>query len=253
MSRLAFLLLLLLATGSTAFAQETSPALCLGYNPETKTWGQAGVSPYSFSEPTECPENYAMVGVRRPLGSYRSPKFTPIMGDCCPLPVGVLLPEKFLHSEQCPENSIVTGARFNPPFESCVGKDPGCMERWQKVETELICTKIDSTRYALAEVRAGIRWGMGYNFSEMTRPQLLRQTLPAGLREGIGRFSRIGWRLEGCVGDPPGSFLVGRSGKRCHEFQFRTLLDSETKQPVKTFPDCRRVADPLDPQTLCLE
>ncbi len=264
MHKLALVMLLLVAASGSTFAQEASsrdtaitqtqgPGLCLGYNPETKSWGQAGVSPFSFGEPTECPANHAMVGVRRPLGNYRAAKFIPVMGDCCPLPTGVLRPEKSTHLGQCPENSVVTGARLSQDIEACISDDQGCLDRWQEIETELVCTQIDTTRYLLSSPRAGIRWGKGYNFSELAQHQILRRYLPPGLREGIGRYSRIGWRLEGCVGDPPGSLLTGRSGRRCHDFQFKSLLDTKSNLPVESFANCRRVSDPLDPLAQCLQ
>lgn len=256
LQRIFFALLLLsisILLSSAAAAEEYMGQLCLGFHPESKSWGQVGVFPFTNPSFTHCPENYAMVSSNRPHGAASKSHYVPVLGDCCPLPPDALTDEVRFEERECPEGFVVTGAQLAEPIAACDSAEASCQKAWEVAVTVLRCTKINEQKYTLGPPIPGALVSFGYNFSDMGQHHLTRLQIPVGLRYAVGRFARIGWTLESCVGQIPGSLLQGRTSKRCATFSFRELLHRDTLQtPVRLFPQCRRIKDPLDPATECV-
>ena len=202
-----------------------------------------------------CPTGFAYYGATPPGGLRRPAAAVPVFGSCCPLPSSdILLKEQVEVFEQCPEQYIATGFRLG---EDCTripllqyglcGEGKG---------HKLLCTKVNTARYQLGEIRNGFFWGVSSKRWHESK-FISKQTISAGLRFGLGRVSKYFWRESGCVGDPPGSLLVGKVSKRCRGLLFRELQyrgqsgDPKQGEAVTMFPACDEISDRFEENVFC--
>lgn len=202
----------------------SDPSLCVGYDPEQRTWGIKGHSQGGVIGPN-CPTGQAFMGTTLSGGKIRPGEQVPIQGFCCPLPEGSLTEEHSFSSTICPEGSVATGTG---PAES---KEENFAEPYL-----LRCTKLRLDRFTLGPPQNGARVAASDEFFKATVqelfPTLIEEngrltpwdSLPVNLRYGLGRLSLNEWLPEFCVGIPPGSLLVGKTGKGCRYRIFREIL-----------------------------
>ena len=205
----------------------TDPSLCVGYDPEQRTWGIKGHSQGGVIGPN-CPSGQAFIGTRVSAGNIRTGEEVAIQGFCCPLPEGSLTEEHSFSSTICPEGSVATGT----------GPDEAKRENFASPYL-LRCTKLQLNRVRLGPPRNGARVATSEEFFKATIqglfPTLLEEnetltawdSLPMNLRYGLGRLSLNEWVPEFCVGVPPGSVLVGKTGKECRSRLFREILPAK--------------------------
>ena len=213
------------------------PYVCLGFNPgdPLSLWRRKA---------SECPEGHALMGVSLPKDNSRWAQSSVPRWVCCPLPSDdILQAESALGQPDCPENTVAVGA---DPGWDC----PSCPQR-------LICKKINTARYALGKVTAGVYWGAG-RFRERNTNQVLRSDVPATFRFALGRTGLNTWDEDGCIGYPWGSLLTRMSDARsCDGANFRTLLrrssqsSGEHPSTVQMFPDCQDIDDEKSPLGRC--
>ena len=243
------LLCIFLYLGAPALLGAEEPAAeperpCLGYDPVRGLWegiGDGGVLAAA------CPPDHAVFSVVHPFGSEKKPTDRPLYASCCPLPPGILSGETVVAEERCPEGSVVIGQSI---------------ERLKTVGTSsyrLLCGVLGQS-YALGVTELGSEvsteqkhLGEIIDRARGTQPRRIPWTrTPVGFRYAIGRRGRIRWSYPSCISFPFEGVLVGRSGKRCFEHQFARIVDRTSGQPVKLFPACDRVSDPLDPSATCI-
>lgn len=197
------------------FPSGASPASCLG---------PYDVTVQSAAAVQTCPPNTAFYGIDDPAGIAGPGSKISVSGVCCPLPThDVLTEEVSFAPEQCPDQWIATGVKRT-------GAD----------ELSLRCTKINTARYRLAPGRPGAYWGHG-DAGWKGAERIEWDNIPASIREAQGH-ERAGWHdVDGCVGYPWGSMLVGRSTKYCAGMTFRQLTftgqgsDPAPGTPVRMF------------------
>ena len=218
--------------------KDLQPKLCTGITPNG--WGPV--------RSTDCPAHHAFYSqCCRPGGisAYAGGEKTPLAGVCCPLPgTDILLSDEpaVIAKERCPENYIVTG-----------GRSPECLDCGHT----LICSKINTERYQLAEARAGIAWGT--NSSHWKIPTLItRAEIPLAIRYGVGREGRYQFAIYGCISRKPGSLFVGKHSKHCRDYFFRELQFAGSKgdpprgTSVPMYPECQMLSDPFEKDVRCV-
>ena len=170
----------------------------------------------------------------------------PFVADCCALPADDILTQTVVNADtECPPEHIATGSALY------TDKCPACPR-------PLRCTKINTVRYQLGPPQPGAYWGFGTTFwRNTTRYQ--RSELPAAIRYAVGRHDRFDYRAQGCIGEPFGSLLTARTGRRTcaalkfAELQYRGLPgDPPRGTPVKMFPDCSAVLNYTSPEPQCV-
>ena len=237
------------------------PKVCVGYNPETDTFGRIGAEDYPWQFGF-CPHGYAMVATARVLKPDRVAKELPGAGDCCPLPEDALTDEHKIEVERCPDGYVVTGSMgfgiFN--LDECTQnrRSAECDKLPYLNTYYLRCTKINPGRYQLGPSASGIDWGWNHNVSGRWVAHITRMQIPAGLRYAVGRISTMRWAVEGCIGDPIGSLFVEKVSRRCDGYKFSQLQyrgvsgDPAGGTPVQIFPDCTSIDDRLSRDPRCL-
>lgn len=214
-------------TNYLASDRPNGPYICTGYSPASQThkWGRQGDT---------CPPSHAVIELDdNRFGAGIT---------CCPLPEPDILrgETEWLEARECPENTVLTGARLS---ES--GHGP----------TFVGCTPIDTTRYRLGPRRPGRQWGTGLS-SKGFRFGIARSELPLALQPGLGRASYNRWDIDGCVGDPPGSIAVSPLNQDCKKTVFRSLerlTGDGSAVPVRMFPSCVELDNMFDPEGGCRE
>lgn len=243
------ILTLILGACSRAHAEPSAVGVpvCNGYNPETNAWGDVG----SLTDGDNlCPTGYAIMSFAFYGGGAESPAQVRANGTCCKLPDGVLTDSHQFAFADCPEDYVATGTRVQ---ETGTGRGIGIHS--------LRCTKIDTTRYKLANVRPGVRMGMAIEYLGQMWERLKggntelipRSSVPIAFRYALLRRSFSEWAYNGCLGYPFGSLLVGKHTKRCSGTRFKQLLDRTTNNPIQIFPPCKRIDDPFAKVTRCIE
>ena len=236
------------------------PRVCVGYNPETMTWGQIGTidQPIGFGY---CPHGYGIMGTTRVSSPDREGAKVHVMGDCCPLPEDALLDEHSLQLERCPKDSIATGAvtaSILEHGECLLPAAPASCAALPKLQRQYMrCTKL-SSRYQLGDPQPGVSWGWNRHLSGNFGARVVKTAIPIGLRHGIGRMEKHRWQLEGCIGSPSGSLLVAKESRRCWGNFFAQLqYAGETNDPprgtaVQVIPECTTVTDRDSSDAACV-
>lgn len=232
------------------------PRVCISFDPVTREWGRVGSFVTTWGG--RCAPGFAFMAVIVPPGPQRDGSLIPVVGDCCPLPEGVLTGEEMEVDEECPEGWVGAGGRTEPHDESV---------SWYAVRHYMLCRKIDSRRFILGPPTGGRMVGTALELA----PELLaksrgvntsvihRSSIPPALRFGIARLSRWAWTDAACMGLPFGSLLTAKVGATCDQQLFRELQyagiagDPPRGTPVAVIPSCTSLADPLDPATDCAD
>lgn len=234
------------------------PHLCVGYNPAAQNWDSTFTMALGDIE-ANCPDGYAFFSVDFPMGRPRPARNISLGGRCCPVPDGVLTNRHSYVAEQCPDNSVATGLRSERQVAPCPGEWGKCVEEWDRLEHTIRCTEIDSSRYQLGPPMQG--YIMGFNLrlepsASETFHYTSRGRIPIGIRYGVTRTGRLGLDAGGFVGFPWGSLFSARHSKtdiRFRQLQYRGAAgDPLAGTPVRMFPDCLALSDPLDPNATCL-
>lgn len=239
LSRLLCLLGTIAALCTASNAETAPPGPCLGYNLETQNWLPVG------NGVTVCPANHALLSVIHGAGAVNNPAERTFVGSCCPLPPGMLTGESVVAPLRCPPDTVATGfvisKRLPPTYE-------------------LFCGALDTKRFktGAASLGAEVSSERGHlgEFIDALQGidprRLPHSRVPATFRYSVGRMGRIRWSFPACIGLPFEGILVGRSGKRCVEHEFASVLDRSTGEPVPLFPPCAQVSDPLDHRAKCI-
>ena len=195
-------------------------------------------------KPKRCPENHVLLGNHSAGRPKRGkPGTIQVFGYCCPLPADDILTNEVVEAiSECPQDFVAIGAR-----QDC-----------KECSSYLICSKINQNRYRLSNTTAGLSWGFSSAPFRQAK-SILKNEIPAGLRQGVTRDSQFDVHSSGCVGYPFGSILTKKSGKYCHQFFYRQLLfrglkgDPRDGTAVKMFPDCVAVAKPFSGEEICVK
>ncbi len=203
--------------------------VCNGYNVSFTADGPWARRPL-------CPPDYAAVDTNAGRGPYLS---------CCRMPVGLLQNERLYwqSSPTCPPDHLLTGA-----VEHSSGECPAC-----RGGPAYRCTPIDASRFSLRPSESGEYWGE--RTDQQDAPAVSRLQLQPGVRVAIGRLGRKSWDDGGCTGRTPGSLLVARPSRWCHEMRFASVVPKNSAYfpSSRIFPirDCREEPDPFDPSLGC--
>ena len=190
--------------------------LCLGFD----TRGQVIGPKFARSDsPGSCPADHAFIAIDTVTGRDRPVEDIPLIGYCCPLPEGSLHSETVSVIEHCPADFLATGSHLD-----------------EHGKVFLDCTKLDVSRYSLAESNSGaalepaveffpklLAWVESW-FSHPGARRIAWNEIPVAMRYGFSRRSETQWGWESCLGARFGSFLVGRKGVECYENSFAQLL-----------------------------
>ena len=223
-------------TEENVVPKDHHPVPCLGFNPELQQWG-----PHLIYETEICPQGYAYTSADDPPGGVSDP-LEPVNDPCCKLPAeDILLPIRFVASQFCPDDAIVVGSllsRSKAPFSGYA----------------VLCQFINSSRYTLSAPENGVYWGVGSQtlLSLFDARQVVWRELPVAMRYSVGRRGMTFWDSDGCVSDPPGALLVGKTRGTCAATLFRRLLfrgaagDPPAGTPVTIFPNPKTLSDIFD-------
>ena len=230
-------------SGAFAAPNDSMSTVCVGYNKELRYWGLMGVSPARPED--HCAANEAVVFHTPVVGANVGAGMAPIEGTCCPIIDGALSLHHSYSVEECPPDSVVTGARFVRSSGDSIG------------HYELRCTQINTDRFVLSDFTEVLRFEYGIPggiqpFGHESLRWTSRGRLPKHLRYGIGRLSRTSWLQSGCLGYPWGAVMTRQGYHGCERFGFRKLLERTpsslpTSSSQATFPEPARV--PVVPQS----
>lgn len=225
--------LLLLSLSSSALA---APQSCLGFTQDT-------TSDWRETNRSSCPPHYAVFAAEPGSTAGGGAENVFLRLSCCPLPSEDILTDvKTSSSSVCPEEYVVTAIQQPEP---------------RAAEVRLQCTQINTARYRLGEPTEGLSWGSSSS-TWKEKHRISKRDVPASLRHALGRLNKFEWRVEGCVGYPFGSLLVGKESKRCHGLSFRELQyrgakgDPPSGRPVQTLPNCSRLSSKYNPDARCI-
>ncbi len=194
-----------------------TPQMCVGYNTIQKNFNPSV---------GECSSGYAF---------FLNDDSREIAGPCCRLPANDILTEEHLHGvhDRCPDNFVVTGGNGATCGNACTMR----------------CTRINTERYQLGLETRGFYWKIEGKYPFGGRglaKQITHQRIPLAIRHAAGRMDKE-WDIDGCIGVPFGSLLVGHRKLGCANSLYRQLLFNDGT-PVKMFPDCKEI-DGLDSAT----
>ena len=263
LSRLIAFLLVFIAIERTprAHAEEQKhwePPLCIGLRSPAGTppkWGLIGISEHFQRD--DCPAGYAFVGAEPTGGRYGIAERVPVVGACCQLPPDALTNDTLLALASCPDGYVATGAKVLPSPE----------KEWWAIPKALRCTKINTTRYMLGDTRLSVRVSPARELADMP---FLRQIIgeysqfintsghsPVGFRYALGRNGWRSWSADSCTGYPWASLLVAKAPRGCNfsfrQLQYRGLTNDPPRgTPVKLYPDCDYLDDPLSANPKCI-
>lgn len=208
------------------------PKPCVAYRPESASWGY---------ENGNCPKGYAMFANHEVGGANKQGpgELVRLHGLCCPLPADDILTNRHTYSEfeRCPDQYVATGGAGH-----C---DDSCTMRCTQINTERYTLGPETMAYYVKDRNVGRLHGQG------SAIRIHWQQTPIAIRYGLLRLEHNLWTGDGCMGVPPGSLLVRKSGKRCDGFFYRELQYRDGT-PVKMLPDCAALSDPYHPNPQCL-
>lgn len=219
------------ATSSALKQNSSLTNICTGYNSLNEHWGlkfrtKEGRWLY-------CPPHHVFFGVINPSGSFLGEQVR-VNGTCCPLPrMDILSNIHVVAKAMCPENTVATGTFLLP-----------CARNQKDCSRPLRCTRINETLYSLAPPKTGIFWGVGAAgaFPWVEPKRIRRNEIPLAIRFGVARRNRTQFNVNGCVGDPIGSVLVGKRDSTCNGMIWKQILVKGTQKqeakPFPMFPDC---------------
>lgn len=237
-----------------------TPYMCIGYNPEVKTWDPVGARPGVTTE-ENCPAGFALMALRLPVGPERPGYAINPVGTCCRLPDSVLTDEHSYAETQCPVDTVATGTRAERQTTSdCIGdvNFKLCMDEWNSMKHYFRCTKVDTSRFQVRSPSLGMLIGFNNNVDTFFRDVKIttRSRIPLALRYGLVRFRQYGLDHTGFVGFPWGSLVVGKRSKREIDFapiEYKgNVGDPKSGTLLKTYPDCDYISDILDPNAKCV-
>ena len=218
---------------------------CVGYDPERRHWGLTGLG---HGEPiVSCPKDMAIVFHLPLLGPEKPRSDWPLAGSCCPVPSNSLLSNVIFASGECPEGSVVTGARYRSV--SARDREGG--------HYELACSPIDRSRYQLGEKHPTLlfEYGRFYEYNSYLDPSMGEPSdwsaVPSSIRYGFGRLSKTRWSASGCAGYPWGSVMTKMGTSGCRDFEFREIVPVA---PVsqKDALICRGIVNLNNSDSLCV-
>lgn len=195
-----------------------------------------------------CPPNTVFLGTAMGTGRH-SPENAPLLSSCCRVPAEDLLTNRHVFEAAiCPPEHVVTGVLLaaNPALA---------------LKRNIRCTEINSDRYQLGTLTYGVFWGVSTKASFPWKEQKRIRTdeVPLAIRYGLSRMERRIFSGAGCVGDPPGSLLVGKRSMRCKGLLFRELQyrgrpgDPPKGTAVDLIPECRSINNVFSPDARCIE
>lgn len=230
------------ALADTTQPPSINPRVCIGYNPDSKSWG---VPMPDAENRYLCPAHFAVNSVRRYRNNPQTAAEVSFLSTCCPLPAeDILSSEESWEPSSCPPGFIVTG--YQPPKEFFNAAIPQ--------QTLLRCTKINLERYALTPSESGIHWGLAshaaYPWKE--KKTILRGQIPVALRYGIERLSNVERQLNGCISANFSGLLVAKQTGGCRAFSFSGLIRKDSNQVVPLAPQCDAISDVADPEASCI-
>ena len=247
------------STVPTTFAQELTPRVCIGYNPEKQNWELVGEQAIHRQE-DHCPKDYAFMRVAWVPGQPHGGKSVAVRGTCCPLPVGILTDTHYWESEHCPANTVATGSRAEMQVEYDKNGDwHYAVKKWENITHYLRCTKVDTRRFQVGPLAETLSIGFSFDLDRLllSTGYTNESRIPIGIRYGVTREGLYRLDSGGCIGYPWGSLLTGKLHKFCG-FEFRSIEykgipgDPPRGTPVKVVPDCISLDDPLSPTPKCI-
>lgn len=151
---------------------------------------------------------------------------------------------------RCLDGFVVTGIRQTRA--SCDPTNTGL----KGCDQVFRCTKINSDRYVLGPVTKGSLWGIDSSsaYPWKKRKHIRQNEIPPAIRYGIARGSLHHISHSGCIGDPIGSLLVGRKGRRCKDTLWREVLERSGDKVVKIklYPECRALDNIYSNEPICV-
>ena len=245
----------------SSYASAQSPSICIGYDPETESWGEIGEN--GFSRKGEmCPKGYAYLSQSRVGNPNRQGSLIPVFGACCKLPDDALIDFHEFVEEQCSPGFVATGGRTSldsSEFEQCKYDNTiDCRELFRSNSHYFRCTQLNTNRYILGEETPLKYWGWPRHLSDLRQDRISKRDIPPALRFAIGRMGRFNWRPDGCIAWPPGSIVTRKSGRRCHlrfarQLQYRGIKgDPKAGTPVKVIPECSTISNRFDKDAYCV-
>lgn len=218
------------ATAIEEFHHVEQQGVCVGYHPgEYVRWG---------AWQRTCPANYGIIATNDLTRGnlYRSK--TGFRHACCPQPYpGLFTGVRTWREARCQDDELLVGVE--PEFTSSIKK------------RQLLCERIDSSRYRLSESTVGALWGAGGSNSLFGGGYLL-ETIPLSIRYGVSRQNFASFGEDGCVGVPPGSLLSNFSAQRgCGGFEYRQVEVVDGTTPIG-FIECSELESVFTPLARCL-
>ncbi len=228
---------------------------CIGYDSVLQRWGAGQTGDARFDE-YSCPPHTAVFAVNALDWSVHDYPTFEVPINCCPVPEDLLTNETFLVDEDCGSAAVVTGSHLEQSKRNPM--DP------TRAILQLICTKINTSRYILAAAAAAVpvtsfppQLGKGFlvNFrGSATSRGFMRANIPLAIRFGLGRYDRYRWFDEFCAGFPWGSLMSAKHYRSTCPFDFRELMfrsGQANMNPVPIIPECRAISDIFSPNASC--
>jgi hypothetical protein len=193
---------------------------CNGQNRSTKEG--VGIALHAEdSGPALCAPGTALVFHQTLLHGHKPANIRTVAGNCCPMLEGSLSDEHGYYESACPENMVVTGARFKPATFAAT----------KERIVELRCTKIDTESFSLVTSEKVLNFefanpDLGNLFRSLFKPESRtgRNMLPYALRSGAPRASEFTEHASGCVGYPWGSAMTAIGTSECIGFSFAEIV-----------------------------
>ena len=252
---------LLLLWGPTLLLAQTSESpnqAQLSHQPNICHAGYPGSADAWTTECFSAPPGYGFYSVTVPRGPWRPVRAVRIdRGTCCPLPAkDIFLQEAPLVStyDVCPDGYVVRQIADDMK-KNCTRIGPLGFCRGEQGEM-LQCAKVNAARYQLGAEQRGVFWGLTSKAWHADQ-RIRHYEIPAAIRSGVGRVSKLQRRSGGCIAEIPGALFVGKRGKYCRNLVFRRLEfigvgeDPPRGTPVPMFPQCEWIDDPLTREPHC--
>lgn len=208
---------LALSISLLSFSAQAESLPCTSYHRELKYWGLTGVSPSRQED--HCSKGEAIVFHGPVIGYNIEAGSVPLEGNCCPMPQGALLEDYSYAVDICPEDSVITGARYKGAGDRATGT----------YLYEVRCTKVNLNLYRLrpAQEIVQLEYGRATRIDKALgsgKKWIHRRDIPKAYQKGMGRTGPFSWISSGCLALPWGSPLSGMGRNGCKGFEFKTLV-----------------------------